>query len=230
MCYISISAWCHMIRLTITQLIPTLYVNVIQYGQSISQLQTAIYPYIHHMTVCPKKLFWTTGSNQEFGSRFCLIMFNFLWLGSKFPWPNFKSISLGSSNLSECHRLISYNPMYHNFLHPQCQIDMSHHILIALSLPYHMYSTEMMPHTQLPTMLNTLRPRQNGYHFAGDTFKCIFLNQNVRNSINISLKFVPKGGIHNITSLVQIMAWRRTGDKPLSEPMMVRLLTYICVT
>ena len=58
----------------------------------------------------------------------------------------------------------------------------------------------------------------------------IFLNQNVRNSINISLKFVPKGRIHNITSLVQIMARRRPGDKPLSEPMMVSLLTHICVT
>ena len=26
------------------------------------------------------------------------------------------------------------------------------------------------------------------------------------------------------------MAWRRPGDKPLSEPMMVRLVTHICVT
>ena len=46
----------------------------------------------------------------------------------------------------------------------------------------------------------------------------------------MSLKFVPKGPIDNITALVQIMAWRRLGDKPLSEPMMVRLLTHICVT
>ena len=36
----------------------------------------------------------------------------------------------------------------------------------------------------------------------------------------ISLKFVPKGPINNIPELVQIMAWRRTGDKPLSETMM----------
>ena len=42
--------------------------------------------------------------------------------------------------------------------------------------------------------------------------------------------FVPKGSINNIPSLVQIMAWRRPGDKPLSEPMMVSLLTHICVT
>ena len=78
--------------------------------------------------------------------------------------------------------------------------------------------------------INTLRPRQNGRHFAEDTFKRIFLNQNVINLIKISPKFVPKGRIHNIPSLVQIMAWRQPGDKPLSEPMMVRLTTHICVT
>ena len=78
--------------------------------------------------------------------------------------------------------------------------------------------------------INTLRPRQNGRRFADDTFKRIFLNDNVRISIKISLKFVPKGPIDNIPSLVQIMAWRRSGDKPLSEPMMVSLPTHICVT
>ena len=36
--------------------------------------------------------------------------------------------------------------------------------------------------------------------------------------IKISLIFVPKGSISSIPSLVQIMAWRRPGDKPLSEP------------
>ena len=40
--------------------------------------------------------------------------------------------------------------------------------------------------------------------------------------IEISLKFIPKGPINNIPALVQIMAWRRTGDKPLSEPMMTQ--------
>ena len=78
--------------------------------------------------------------------------------------------------------------------------------------------------------VNTLRPRQNGRRFADDTFKCIFLNENVRISIKISLKFVPKISINNIPALVQIMAWRRLGDKPLSEPMMVGLLTHIYVT
>ena len=77
---------------------------------------------------------------------------------------------------------------------------------------------------------NTLRPRQNGRHFADDTFKCIFLNVYVRISITISLKFVPRGPIGNIPALVQVMAWRRSEDKPLSEPMRVRLPTHICVT
>ena len=53
---------------------------------------------------------------------------------------------------------------------------------------------------------------------------------NVWTSIKISLKFIPKGPINNTPVLVQIMAWRRSGDKPLSEPMMARLLAHICVT
>ena len=58
-------------------------------------------------------------------------------------------------------------------------------------------------------------------------FKCIFLNENVWIAIKISLKFVPKGSVNNIPALIQIMAWRRPGNKPLSEPMMVILLTHI---
>ena len=78
--------------------------------------------------------------------------------------------------------------------------------------------------------VNTLRPRQNGRHFTDDTFKRIFMNENSRIPIKISLNFVPKGPINNIQALVQIMAWRRPGDKPLSEPMLVSLLTPMCVT
>ena len=65
--------------------------------------------------------------------------------------------------------------------------------------------------------------------FPDDIFKWIFLNENVWISINISLNFVPRGPINNIPTLVQVMAWRRPGDKPLSEPMMVSLPTHICV-
>ena len=50
--------------------------------------------------------------------------------------------------------------------------------------------------------VNTLRPRQNGRHFADDIFKCIFLTENVWIPIKISLKFVPMGPINNIPALV----------------------------
>ena len=79
-------------------------------------------------------------------------------------------------------------------------------------------------------MFNTSRPRRNEQHYADDIFKRIFFNEDVWISIKISLKFVPKVPITNIPSLVQIMAWHRSGDKPLSEPMIASLLTYICVT
>ena len=77
--------------------------------------------------------------------------------------------------------------------------------------------------------INTLRPKQDGRHFPDDIFKWIFLNEIMWISTKISLKFVPSSPINNIPALVQIMAWRRPGDKPLSEPMMVSLLTHICV-
>ena len=57
---------------------------------------------------------------------------------------------------------------------------------------------------------------------ADDIFKSNFLNENVRISIKISLKFVPKGPIDNKSTLVQVMAWRLTGDKPLPEPMLTQ--------
>ena len=66
-----------------------------------------------------------------------------------------------------------------------------------------------------------MRPRQNGRHFADDIFKRIFLNENIWIPIKMSPKFGPKGPINNIPALVQIMAWRRPGDKPLSEPRLV---------
>ena len=68
------------------------------------------------------------------------------------------------------------------------------------------------------------------HDFAGDIFKCIFLNENVWSLLKISQNFVPKVWINNIPALVQIMAWCRSGDKPLSELVMVSLLTHICVT
>ena len=56
--------------------------------------------------------------------------------------------------------------------------------------------------------------------FVNDIFKCTFMYENLYILIHISLKFVPNGPNNKNPSLVLIMAWRRTGDKPLSEPMM----------
>ena len=67
------------------------------------------------------------------------------------------------------------------------------------------------------TNVNTLRLRQKGHHFPGDNFKCTFVNENVWISIKISLKFVPKGPINSLPALVQIMAWCRSGSKPISS-------------
>ena len=88
----------------------------------------------------------------------------------------------------------------------------------------------MSCHYKAAIVFNTLRPRHNERHFADDILKWIFLNENAWISIKISLKFVPQVPINNIPALVQIMAWRRPGDKPLSGLMMVRLPTHICVT
>ena len=80
------------------------------------------------------------------------------------------------------------------------------------------YSSEL---NALKLRFNTLRPRQMDA-ISQTTFSMHFLD--------ISLKFVPEGRINNIRALVQIMAWRRLGDKLSSELMMVSLLTHICVT
>ena len=81
-----------------------------------------------------------------------------------------------------------------------------------------------------PQCVNSSPPGQNDHYFTDNILKCIFLNENVWISIKISLKFVPKGPINNIPALVQIRAWRQTGNKLLSEPMMVSLLMHIYVT
>ena len=49
-------------------------------------------------------------------------------------------------------------------------------------------------------------------------FRCILVNEKFCILIQISLKFVPKGPIDNKSALVQVMAWRRPGNIPLSEP------------
>ena len=75
-----------------------------------------------------------------------------------------------------------------------------------------------------PQPINSSPPGQNGRHFADDMFKRIFLNENIWTSNKMSLKYVPWVLIDSMTALVQIMAWCRPGDKPLSEPMLTQFI------
>ena len=49
-------------------------------------------------------------------------------------------------------------------------------------------------------------------------------------SCQILMKFVPKGPIDNKSAFFRIMAYHRIGDKPISEPKIVSLLTHTCLT
>ena len=62
--------------------------------------------------------------------------------------------------------------------------------------------------------------------------RCPLSPQRLLNLIthSLSLEIVPKDPINNIPALVQIMAWHRPGDKPLSELVMIKLSTHICIT
>ena len=57
---------------------------------------------------------------------------------------------------------------------------------------------------------------------ANDIFKCIFMNEKFCILIRILLNFIPKGSINSKSALVQAMAWCRTGDKSLPEPMFIQ--------
>ena len=94
---------------------------------------------------------------------------------------------------------------------------------------YLKYRLQIIGHS-VQASISTLRSRKKGRHCADDIFKWIFLNENVGISLKISLNFVANGLINNIPALARVMAWCRSDDEPLSEPIMVNLLTHICVT
>ena len=58
--------------------------------------------------------------------------------------------------------------------------------------------------------------------FSQTTCSNAFFNENIYISNKISLNYIPWGPIDNILALVQIIAWRRPGDKTLSEPMLTQ--------
>ena len=71
---------------------------------------------------------------------------------------------------------------------------------------------------QLKHILNTMKLRQNGHHFADDIFKQIFGTTIIPFLFNFTERYY-RGFNCQYDSMVQIIAWHRSGDKPLSEPM-----------
>ena len=69
-------------------------------------------------------------------------------------------------------------------------------------------------------VLNTSPPGQNGRRFADDMLRRILVNGKFCILIEISQKSVPYSLIDNDPALVEIMAWHRIGDTPLSEPIL----------
>ena len=79
-----------------------------------------------------------------------------------------------------------------------------------------------------PQCFNSSPPGQNGRLFADDIFRCIYTNEKFCILVKISLNLVRKGPNDNNPALVQVMAWHRIGNKPLSEPMLAWITsTYI---
>ena len=76
--------------------------------------------------------------------------------------------------------------------------------------------------TVISLVFNSSTPGQNDSNFRDDIFESIFMHEKFCILIRISLKCVPKGPTDNNPVLVQLMAWRRPGDKPLSEPMLTQ--------
>ena len=71
--------------------------------------------------------------------------------------------------------------------------------------------------------INSSPPGQNGRHFGRRQFQTHFLEWNDRIPIKISLKCVPRSSTGNKPALIQVMDWRRTGNKPLPAPMLTQL-------
>ena len=131
------------------------------------------------------------------------------------------------SNWCTCSRQCD---LWHNFQVYSGTCIMKHQVVSPVTVVHYssMFSSIFIFHNLVINVsINTLRPRQNGRHFADDIFKCIFLNENVWIPIKISLSLFLR------VQLTISQHWFRLwlgADQPLSGPMMVRLPTHIFVT
>ena len=64
--------------------------------------------------------------------------------------------------------------------------------------------------------------------FADDIFNSILLNENDGILIRISLKNILISAVDAKPTVVQVIAWHQSGNKPLPEPMMSNFMeTYV---
>ena len=70
---------------------------------------------------------------------------------------------------------------------------------------------------------NALRSEQNGCRFEHNIFNYIFVEENLCILVQIRLTFVLKGLIDNELALIQVMAWYQTGNRPFTEPLLIKI-------
>ena len=97
------------------------------------------------------------------------------------------------------------------------------HVLICISLQVHKDMHQFYAEHSKEIILTHHPLDKMAAILTDGIFKCFFVDENDRIPIQISLKFVSRSQIDNKLALVQVKAWRRTGDKPLSEPMLTQL-------
>ena len=117
-----------------------------------------------------------------------------VWDEATYPFPNFNG-----AIVDVCEWISNFIPYFtlHVIIYTCWVLELNH-----------VKHTHSHPWTKWPPF----RRRYFQMHFR--EWKCIL--------IQIWQKFVPKGPIDNKWALVQVMAWRRMGNKPLSD--------YICGT
>ena len=78
-----------------------------------------------------------------------------------------------------------------------------------------------------PRCVNTMQPKQYGYHFAGDISKTVFVYGNVIILIQISMKIVPQGPTHNNSNTSSAKGSVLSSNKPLPDPKLTKIYNTI---
>ena len=84
---------------------------------------------------------------------------------------------------------------------------------------------------QRSSIINTVRPEQNGWHVADDIFKYVSFDRKFNVVlIEMSMKYAPEYTTYTMSILFQGMAWRQIDAKPLPEQYWPSSPTYIFIT